>query len=216
MRYKTKAAATILLAISCLGVIGTAGASASQPKFSMAPATFSGSAVGASEMSFGGVSCSLGSLSGEVATVTTFKGLKVTLKACQESLFHTPCTSPGSASGEIRMNLLGGKLVYLEAASSEVGVLLKPESGTSFASFSCTVSGSHNLTGELVCHLTTSELKCSTSGGAQSPTSYLNPVGCAVVPGVALKDNGTTAGYVKSTFALAFTPGMSLNSTFCV
>jgi hypothetical protein len=219
MRRKVKFG--ILLLWLPLVAIAPGSALAGQPEFeaitppTVFPIVFIGPQVGASEISFGGVSCLHGSTSGEISNRTTLRGLSIKFTGCKESPFGTPCTSSGGLPGEIRTTALAGKTVYLKPASGEAGVLLKPESGTSFSSYSCTISGSHNLTGELVCHITAAELRCATSGGAQTPTSYLNPTGCAVVSGIALKDNGVTTGYVNETTSLPFSSTLTLNSTAC-
>jgi hypothetical protein len=222
MKRRMKLGGVMLLAMLSLAAFASA-ASASQPTFEGAPATFKASQVGSGELTtFATITCSAGSSTGEVNTATTVKGVKIIYTGCKEPLFGTPCTSSGAASGEIRTNALSGKTAYLAAGSSEAGIVLKPESGTSFAAFSCSISGAHNVTGEVICHATpintlsaTGELNCTKSGSTQTPTSYLNPSGCAAVTGVTLKDGSSTAA-VQAKNAVTFSKSLKLNSTKCV
>jgi hypothetical protein len=171
---------------------------------------------------FATITCSAGSSKGEVNTATTVKGVKIIYTGCKEPIFGTPCTSSGASSGEIKTNALSGKTAYLVAGSSEAGIVLKPESGTSFASFKCTISGEHNVTGEVVCHAApvnvlsaSGELNCTKSGSTQTPTSYLAASGCKAVTGVTLKDNGETAA-VKALNTVTFSKALKLKSSSCV
>ena len=223
MKRRMKLGGVMMLAMLSLAAFAVASASASQPEFEGAPATFSAAQVGSGELTtFATITCSSGSSSGEVSTATTVKGVKIVYTGCKEPLFGTPCTSSGASSGEIRTNALSGKTAYLKAGSSEAGIVLKPESGTSFAAFNCSISGAHNVTGEVICHATpinvlskSGELNCTKSGSTQTPTSYLAASGCAAVTGVTLKDGSSTAA-VAAVNKVTFSKEVKLKSSSCV
>lgn len=222
MKRRMKLGGMMMLAMLSLAAFA-ASALATQPQFEGAPATFTAAQVGSGELTtFATITCSSGSSSGEVNTATTVKGVKIVYTGCKEPIFGTPCTSSGAASGEIKTNALSGKTAYLKAGSSEAGIVLKPESGTSFAAFNCSISGAHNVTGEVVCHATPvntssnmGDLNCTKSGSTQTPTSYLNPSGCAAVTGVTLKDGSSTAA-VSAANTVTFSKALTLKSTSCL
>jgi hypothetical protein len=221
-----KLGGVMMLAMLSLAAFAVAGASASQPEFEGAPATFTGTQVGTGELTtFATITCTGGASSGEVNSSTTVKGVKILYTGCKEPLFGGACTSAGKNPGEIQTNALSGKTAYLVAGSSEAGIVLKPESVASFAEFKCPISGTHVVTCEVVCHATplntlsaSGELNCTKSGSTQTPTSYLRPAAegsekaCSVKSGVTLKDGSSTAA-VKANNSVTFSKALKINST---
>lgn len=100
------------------------------------------------------------------------------------------CTSPGEKTGEITTSLLRAGLRYIVVNGVEVpGLMYKPESGETIASFSCggveglTVRGS--MTGELTPvgkWAAAFTLALRQSGSIQEPASYLSGEGCVSIP----------------------------------
>ncbi len=83
------------------------------------------------------VSCQGETNTGEAVGKNGLANVKVTFTGCE--LFGLfPCHSAGAAEGEVKVNLLKGKLGWLNKGAKEVGVLLEPahKKGT-FAEFSC-------------------------------------------------------------------------------
>ncbi len=82
------------------------------------------------------VECASEASSGEATGTNGVANVKVTFKGC--TLFETiSCSSEGAKVGEIVVTTLKGELGYINKAKKEVGVLLKPAAGTTFASFRC-------------------------------------------------------------------------------
>jgi hypothetical protein len=223
MKLSMKVRVATLLALLSLAALGAGNAQASQPEFEGAPATFTGAEIGSSEMSaFATITCSSGAMSGAVSNGTTLESVNFVFSGCKEPIFGTPCTSVGSGSGSIKSNTLKGKTVYLKGASQETGIVFEPKSGTTAASFSCSISGNHVVTGKLICHAApvntlsaTGELNCTKSGSTQTPTSYLNPSGCSTVTGVSLEDDGSEAA-LGAEFGITFSKSLKLKASHCV
>jgi hypothetical protein len=72
---------------------------------------------------------------GHIATPTTENKVVSTFTSCTS--LGKKCTSPGAKAGSIVTKNLAGELGYINKAKKEVGVLLKPESGTVLAEFNC-------------------------------------------------------------------------------
>jgi hypothetical protein len=223
MKPSMKVRLVTLLALLSLASLGAGNAQASQPEYEGAPATFTGAQIGSSEMTaFATITCSSGAVSGEVNTATTLKSVIFVFSGCKEPIFGTPCTSAGSGTGSIKSNTLKGNTAYLKGASQEAGIVFKPQSGTTAASFSCTISGSHVVSGELICHAApvntlsvTGEFNCTKSGSTQTPTSYLNPSGCSTITGVSLDDDGSAAA-LAAEFRITYSKALKLKSSQCV
>jgi hypothetical protein len=206
-----------LAAMAVMALIGAGTAAASQPKAEPEggafPVAFSGSGgAGTLEtVSESGkvrtVSCTGNTSSGEVNSATTVKNGKVKFTGCTTSGpfgNNWTCTSSGAASGEVVTAALKGTLYYLVSGTAETGILLEPESGANFASFTCkgillsetlTVTGA--VVGKLtpVNSLTTSfTLTFTQTAGVQSPATYLNAA-CSATGAVL-----STAGSGAETF----------------
>src|SRR5215218_7873499 len=151
MKYLKMLGLAALAAMAVMAVVGAGMASASEPKAEPAagfPVAFTGSGgTGVLETTPEGeakkvrtVHCTANTSSGEINTATTAKNITVKFTGCTTSgPFGNAwtCTSSGASSGEIRTVDLKGTLVYLTAGSSEAGMVISPESGTTFASFTC-------------------------------------------------------------------------------
>ena len=80
------------------------------------------------------VECSSEQASGEAVGSDEVANVSVLFKGC--TFFGDPATTKGLAAGEIQVNLLKGRLGYINKAKHEVGVLLEPAtSGGLFAEF---------------------------------------------------------------------------------
>lgn len=210
MGYAKTLISACLIVLVAMALLGAGGASASQPKAELQggelfPVTFTGSGgEGTLEtITVGGVvrtvTCTASTSSGEISSGTTAKNIKVSLTGCTLTApvgSKLTCTSSKANSGEIQTVTLKGTLFYLVAGSSEVGVDLKPESGTTVATFTCggveTLTVKEGVIGKLtpVNTLTNSfTLTFSQISGKQSPETYLSASGCA-----ATKETLTTEG----------------------
>lgn len=215
MKYLKMLGLAALAAMAVMAVVGAGTASASEPKAEPEggtfPVTFTGSGgTGILETTSEGgkirtVHCTANTSSGEINTATSVKNVTVKFTGCTTSgPFGNAwtCTSTGANSGEVRTVDLKGTLVYLTAGSSKVGVVLSPESGTAFASFTCkgiflseTLTVSNAVIGELtpVNTLTNAfTLTFGQTGGHQSPETYLASSGCAATKAV-LSSTGSGA-----------------------
>lgn len=142
MRHMIKTLSVALAAVFVFGAVAAASASASQPEVKLSAGetvSFEGSGgAGVLEVLPEGtkkrtVSCSSNTSAGKVSDSTTVSEVVVKFKECFTSGpfgEKVPC-------GEIVTTKLKGKLYYLTAGSSEVGVGFEPESGTEFAKFVC-------------------------------------------------------------------------------
>jgi hypothetical protein len=72
---------------------------------------------------------------GHINTPTTENKVISTFTACTS--LAKKCTSPAAKAGSIVTKNLAGELGYINKAKKEVGVLLKPETGTVLAEFNC-------------------------------------------------------------------------------
>ena len=86
------------------------------------------------------VECESENGSGEAFGVNGVKNVQVAFHDCVV-LGSLTCTSPGASEGEIKPEPLKGELGYYENeethAKHQVGVVLKPATGTKFAKFTC-------------------------------------------------------------------------------
>lgn len=103
--------------------------------------------------------------SGEVAGAASVANVSVHFKGCiAEHLAALPCTSAGAASGEIVTNTISGTPVNLDTLHLQVGILLQPASGTTFAEFVCAstsglpVKETLKVTGSVIGQVKTTDL----------------------------------------------------------
>ncbi len=107
------------------------------------PATGKGAFPGGAHVE---VKCTSFKGSGEAALPNAVKNVKTEFKGC--TVLSAPCQS-GSKKGVINTNTLDGEEIAIEGGTG-VGTLLKPESGTSNASFTCTEVASTNVLGSVI------------------------------------------------------------------
>jgi hypothetical protein len=238
MSYLKLLGLAVVAAMAAMVVLGASLASASEPISESEggkAVTFTG-AGGASTLEVlpeGGksrtVNCTSSKSSGEFALASTEKFTKITFTGCTATgPFGTKVScSSGLMGGEIFTAALKATLVYLTAGSSEMGIDLEPEAGTTIATFTCgfesmTVTGSVIGKFTPVNTLTTAyTLKFAQTGGKQAPESFLANVGCASVMDV-LSVTGTGAeafGPRQSGLALeeklTFAKAVRMASTKC-
>ncbi len=128
------------------------------------------------------VKCKKDTDSGEITGPKTIGELAIKFTECKASVFSEPaCETAGAKEGEIIPSVAKGELGYIKA-TSEVGVLLAPTSGTEFAKFECkTIIGTQKITvtGSVICHVeplnemkTSGTIKCEQEKGLQKPTKF--------------------------------------------
>jgi hypothetical protein len=124
-----------LVAVFAMSAVAATAASA-LPEYSKFPVKFTGTS-GTSVLKAGGttVTCTSDTAEGTIATATTTTS-KVTYTKCTGP-FSAECKSPGAKGGEIKTAELTGTLGYLNKTKKEVGVLLKPKTGTNFVTIEC-------------------------------------------------------------------------------
>jgi hypothetical protein len=190
MKYLKSLGLAALAALSVMAFMGAGIASASEPKAEpTAPNVFpvgfhghggAGSLLTTSNKS---VECTTSVSSGEITSASTVQNAVVTFSGCTAFFGFASCTSAGEQTGSIKTNPLHGTLVYLETGSGKKGLLLKPASGTVFASFNCggtTITVSGEVLGELVAksHTEYTLHFRRLSNAHPDPASYLSSVGC--------------------------------------
>jgi hypothetical protein len=204
----------------CSLAVGVANAAAAgQPKAEGFPATFTGSGgAGVLETVAEGtkvrtVNCTGNTSSGEVNSATSVKGVLVKFTGCTTSGpfgLTVPCKSSGASAKEIRTVALKGSTAYLIKSSNRAGIVLSPESGTTFSEFTCTLLGvtvELKVTGSVVGELTpvnTSttaySLILKQSAGHQEFENFLSPTNCASTKAVLMTQgkNAETFGPIQS------------------
>ncbi len=167
---RTRIICMAIAAVFAMSAVAVASASAAKPELTkegkagveLVKKAFTGkSGAGELSSSLGTVKCSADeTVEGKVTGLKTDE-TKVKFTGCK--LESTSCQSSGAAAGEIVTNLLASELVYTNEAKKEVGIKLKPKTGTSFVKFSC---GSLELevTGEITGALTPVNTSVPTSG----------------------------------------------------
>ncbi|HEX6456180.1 MAG TPA: hypothetical protein VF009_06630 [Solirubrobacterales bacterium] len=209
MSYLKLLGLAVVAAMAAMAVLGASMASASEPVSESEggkPVTFTGMG-GASTLEVlpeGGksrtVNCTSTKSSGEFSLASTEKFTKITFNGCTATgPFGTKVScSSGLMGGEIFTTALKGTLVYLTAGSSEAGIDLEPESGTTIATFTCGFE-SMTVTGSVIGKFTPVNtwatayaLKFAQTGGKQEAETFLANVGCAPVTDV-LSTTGTGA-----------------------
>jgi hypothetical protein len=80
------------------------------------------------------ITCTADTNTGETIGKESLRNVVVTFTGCEEPKTPCPVNSPGSGSGVIKTNALKGELgeVAKAEATSEVGLLLEPETGSEF------------------------------------------------------------------------------------
>jgi len=155
------------------------------------------------------VQWSANTLAGEYNSATTLRNVQMRFTGSTATGpfgVKISCSSPGAAAGEIVTKPLLGTLVYLVAGKNEVGIDLKPQSGTVFAELTCGGVQKFVFTGSVVGRLTPVNTLTSSfvltfgqSAGKQAPEGYLAPSGCAFVKDV-LAVTGTAVGFGGESF----------------
>jgi hypothetical protein len=137
----------LLVAIFAMSAVAASTAAASEPEFSMLPATktFTG-ASGAGTLKAGTVAttyCTKDSNNGEITGMKTVGKVVVTFTGCKIEGNKKVCTikSVGAAEGTIVTNSLAGTLGTSKESSTGVGELLEPESGGVFVTLAETACG---------------------------------------------------------------------------
>jgi len=233
MKHNIRVLGLSFLAVCLLGAVAAASASASQPKFvleSGTTATFSGAGAGGTLETVGKntVTCTGASSKGTIASETTVTGVVVKFTGCTAS-FGAKCTTGKEAAGTIVTNPVGGALHYVKAGSSETAVLLKPESGTVFATFVCagvstvTVQGSVDgiLTPVNGAFSKTATLTFTQASGVQSPLSVLSASCVAEKDTLETKASGFPSfpleqSAIKGSETLTTSVGVKVSATSCV
>jgi hypothetical protein len=243
VKYLRSLGLAALAALSVMAFVASA-ASASEPVGTPNPAGFPVGFSGAggtgtleTTPDSGGtvhkVHCTASTSTGELSSASTTKNTVVKFTGCTDASSGVPCTSSGAASKEIVTNKLHGTLVYLATNSSKSGVLLKPETGTTFAAFACGLFGINanvTVSGEVLGELTpvnvftkTFTLTFKKTAGHPIPSSYLNPTGCGHVSTTdSLKSSSTgaqvwgplTSG-LEGSQTLTFTKEIKVDATVC-
>lgn len=170
MRYPAKIGrlSLALAAVLLLGALAASSASAAEfqakPSF---PVKFTAKGGPGLLETKGGhsVTCLETTGSGEAAGATAVANVSVHFKGCiAEHLAALPCTSAGAASGEIVTNTISGTPVNLDTLHLQVGVLLQPASGSTFAEFVCAstsglpVKETLKVTGSVIGQVRTTDL----------------------------------------------------------
>jgi hypothetical protein len=190
MKYLKSLTLSALAALAVMAVMGAGPASASEPKLeptapNVFPVAFHGHGGFGSLLTTSNkqVECNTSVSSGELSSASTVQNVVVTFTGCSAFFTFATCTSSGQPSGTIKTNPLHGTLVYLETGSSKKALLLKPASGTVFASFNCggtTITVSGEVLGELVAksHTEYTLHFRRLENSHPSPASYLSNVAC--------------------------------------
>ncbi len=226
-----------LVAVFLLGAVTASGASATQPEAEPEggtfPVTFTGTGGAGTLETLDGahtVKCTGQSSTGEITSKTQSKA---TLKFTGCSSSGATCTTAGEPSGTVTSKVVG-ELVYTGASKNIAAVWFKPASGSTFASFSCTLFGigtSVTVTEGVVCpvepvNTSTSTLKivCKQTKGMNEFMSYWSPSTCAEVADF-LKSAGTAinggpswanqgAG-IEGTQTLTLSKKVTIKSSMC-
>lgn len=127
---------TLGLAVAAIFALSAAAASSAlaQPEFSQTKVAFkSVSGKGVLKNTNGTITCQTDKGEGEITGVSSVSATGVTFEECSGTVSGKKCPS------SIATNTLTGELgtVAKEEATSEVGLLFKPKSGTTFAEFEC-------------------------------------------------------------------------------
>lgn len=116
----------------------------------------------------GPIQCTASSGSAEITKGTSSGLMTLFFTGCKEmsSPFHFWCTTPGiSEKGWIKTPLLKFELVYLNAAKTQFGWKLSPNSGEKFAESFCYYQGTHLWTGSLLGEIESPALNVASTKG---------------------------------------------------
>lgn len=147
IRSKGRTVLAALAAVFALAAVASASASAALPEFSPGakesfPASFEGKGGSATWYlpNGGSWTCTSSSMSGSVSAAKTVSGVTILFTECRYQNGEggtNRCTTEGLKEGEIETKTLEGTLVYRSKTSKTVGVVFKPQTGTSLGSFKC-------------------------------------------------------------------------------
>jgi hypothetical protein len=235
MQYFRFLGLAVLAALSVMAVMGAGIASASEPTAVVTspntfPVAFDGTG-GAGELNTTSnhqVACTASTSKGEISSASTAQNIEVTFTGCKAFFGLVSCNTSGQAAGVVKTNVLHGTLVYLSGSTK--GLLLKPKSGTTFATLECggtTITVTGEVLGKLVqvSHTEWTLHFEMVEKGHQNPASYQNPVGCAAISTTeALKATGTggftpfaaSSAGIKGTQTITLTKGTALTGAGCV
>jgi hypothetical protein len=235
MKYLRSLGLAVLAALSVMAVMGAGIASASEPTAVVTspntfPVAFHGHG-GHGELNTTSnhqVTCTTSTSKGEISSASTAQNIEVTFTGCKAFFGFVSCNSPGQVAGVVKTTVLHGTLVYLSGSTK--GLLLKPKSGTTFATLECggtTITVAGEVLGKLVqvSHTQwTLHFEMAEKGHAV-PGSYQNPTGCAAISTTeALKATGTggftpfatSSAGIKGTQTVTLTKGTALTGEKCV
>jgi hypothetical protein len=194
MRFIVRNGFLALVTVFAISVIGAASASAALPEFvGTFPTTETSIPTNvAFETEFGDtLKCEGGANGAAFGQITGSKTITQSWSLRNCNILGAKCSTAGAAAGEIQINSIKGKLVYLSQASKEVGIVYNPwEPNPSepetlpiprLVSVQCAVLGTVELKGTILAHLSPVN-KATTSLIAQflvhnfeqSPNSYEN------------------------------------------
>jgi len=234
MKYLKSLGLAVLAALSVMAVMGAGIASASEPKaVPTSPSTFpvpfhgTGGHGELNTTSNHQVTCTSSTSKGEIISETTAQNIEVTFHGCTAFFGFVKCTSSGQPEGTIKTNVLHATLVYLSGGTK--GLLLKPKSGTTFATMNCggtTITVTGEALGRLaqVSHTEWTLHFEMVEKGHQNPASYQNPVGCAAISTTSALDATGTGGFtpfanssagIKGTQTITLTKGTALTGAGC-
>lgn len=200
MRSMCRSVLLALVAVLAMSAVATASASASAPIFRLGALSKypdpsqgeSGAVTLASKLENSKtktprrqVTCHASKTTEELPAFTEFRDVVVKLTGCEaEGPLYTKvaCKSASGAAGEIITNKLVAKLRYIDEATKEVGLVFAPETGATFASFTCTDLGQEQhltVKGSVIGRITPVDTQTKTfkiefvqAKGVQKPTEY--------------------------------------------
>jgi hypothetical protein len=189
----------MLVAVLAMSAVAAASASAAAPEFKFGvngkfpnpsygesgAVTLATKVENKKEKLLRQVTCKASKTTEEMGGFTEFKKVLVKLTGCKAEgpLFTTStCKSASGGSEEIIANTLTAKLRYIDEATDEVGLVFAPETGTTFASFTCTDLGQEQhltVKGSVIGRITpvrtfakTFKIEFAQAKGVQKPTAY--------------------------------------------
>src|SRR4029077_14591553 len=183
MRSMFRSVLVTLVALFAVAAVASASASAALPELvsNSFPVAFkiTSGAVTLQTKAGHSVTCKASATSSELSNHKELQGVTVTYTGCRSSE-EASCSSAGAKSEEVITHALIARLVYIDKATKEVGVLYKPASGTTVAEFSCG-STKYALTGSVIAKVPHEQINNSRTSftwefkqksGVQEPTEY--------------------------------------------
>jgi hypothetical protein len=184
-RSHVKRSGATLSALLVLGLVLSASASAAKPEWrGPLPQNFTISGSGMSLESPGGFFASCSSVTGSGQLLSHKKGTgTLTLSGC--STLPGFCFAWEGKSGEVKTTQLELEPVYIEKSTATVGILFKPQTGTTFAKLNCQLGSVGELKGSIVAKVPqrrSKEFSLEFMGfkGTQTPSKYENEAGVFV------------------------------------